>query len=157
MAVMGIGRSLASKVGDRRGQMTVELCAILPVAIIIAAIIVNVLTFFGECAEFDRVARNSVRLCSSSLPDGADSSSVMSNITSMISSQMESDKVECEAVGALKEGYVTYSLTYSYEPTLFGLPLRTNVFGVSMPEISHTIKMALDPYSPGKWLTSGVI
>lgn len=65
--------------------------------------------------------------------------------------------VACEASGALKGGgYVVYSLRYSYSPTLFGLPLRGSVFGVSMPEITHSIQMAVDPYTPGKWLTSGV-
>ena len=54
--------AICRKLADRSGQMTVELCAVLPVVIVIAAILVNVMTFFGECAEFDRVARNSVRL-----------------------------------------------------------------------------------------------
>ena len=71
---------------------------------------------------------------------------------------MESDDVNCESSGSLgAQGYVTYSLEYSYTPTLFGLPLRASVFGVTMPKISHCIQMAVDPYAPGKWLSSGVI
>ncbi len=150
--------AICRKLADRSGQMTVELCAVLPVVIVIAAILVNVMTFFGECAEFDRVARNSVRLCSSSLPEGADASSVSGNIVAMICAEMESDDVSCESSGPLgAQGYVTYSLEYSYTPTLFGLPLRATVFGVTMPKISHSIQMAVDPYAPGKWLSSGVI
>lgn len=149
---------LSGKTADRKGQMTVELCVVLPVVIVIAAILVNVLTFFGECAQFDRVARNSVRLCSSSLSEGADISSVTAEIVALISEEMDGGEVTCESSGAFKgQGYVTYSLEYSYTPTLFGLPLRGSVFGVSMPKITHGIKMAVDPYSPGKWLTSGAI
>lgn len=157
--------SLGRKLACKRGQMTVELCVVLPVIIAIAAILVNVMTFFGECAEFDRAARNSVRLCSTSLGDGADASSVSGDIVAMISEEMSYGKgdasgasvgnVACVASGSLKGGYITYSLRYSYSPTLFGLPLRGSIFGVSMPEIAHTVQMAVDPYTPGKWLTSG--
>lgn len=152
------GLDLRSKLREQRGQMTVELCVVLPVVIAIAAILVNVMTFFGDCAEFDRIARNSVRFCSSSLPEGADASSVSGEIVSMISEEMGSTDVRCESSGVMGgQGYVTYSLEYSYTPTLFGLPLRASVFGVSMPKIAHSIHMSIDPYSPGKWLSSGVM
>lgn len=154
-----IGRGCApmKKCAEQRGQMTVELCVVLPIVLALAAILVNVLTFFGECAEFDRVARNSVRLCASSLPEDTDAAAAVADITSMVSDEMHSDKVSCELTETSTTGYACYTLMYSYVPTLFGLPLRGSVFGVSMPEISHMIHMVIDPYHPGKWLSSGVV
>ena len=43
-----------------------ELVAVLPVAIVVAAITVNALVFFGDCAAFDRIARNAVRVYATS-------------------------------------------------------------------------------------------
>lgn len=37
--------AICRKLADRSGQMTVELCAVLPVVIVIAAILVNAMTF----------------------------------------------------------------------------------------------------------------
>ena len=47
---------------DERGQMTVELAAAFPVLIIVAVIAVNALAFFSECAAFDNVFRDAVRV-----------------------------------------------------------------------------------------------
>ena len=58
--------ALAARVDDGQGQMTMELMAVLPVAILIAIIAVNVLVFFGDCASFDRVARNAIRVYATS-------------------------------------------------------------------------------------------
>ena len=62
MAVRAGIALLCSRVqADDRGQMTVELLVVLPVVLIVAVVAVNALTFFGDCAAFDRVARNAVR------------------------------------------------------------------------------------------------
>ena len=45
-----------------RGQMTVQLAVAMPVLIIVAVIAVNALAFFAECAVFDRVAHEAVRV-----------------------------------------------------------------------------------------------
>lgn len=149
------GCDMKGRVKNEDGQMSVELCVVLPVVIAIAAILVNAMTFFGECAQFDRVARNSARICASSLAEGTDAFSVVGDMTAMISQKMDAGEVSCEAASSpVGDGYVTYSMRYSYEPTLFGLPLRGSVFGVSMPTMDHSIQITLDPYSPGKWLSS---
>ena len=40
------------------GQMSVELAATLPVVLVVALIILNLMRFVGACAQFDRVAPN---------------------------------------------------------------------------------------------------
>ena len=40
------------------GQATVELAVVLPVAIVLAVIVVNALSFFEACAAFDQPAGN---------------------------------------------------------------------------------------------------
>ena len=45
-----------------KGQMTVELAVAMPVLIVVAVIAANALTFFAECAVFDRVAHEAVRV-----------------------------------------------------------------------------------------------
>ena len=73
MAVRAGIALLCSRVqADDRGQMTVELLVVLPVVLIVAVVAVNALTFFGDCAAFDRVARNAVRLCAASPAYGQD-------------------------------------------------------------------------------------
>lgn len=145
----------AGLIDDERGQMTVELCIVFPVIIVIAAIAINALCFFSECAEFDRVARNCVRIYATSLPESADSGSVSASITSKICEEMETESVECQLSGDVKgSGNLTCTLTYKYSPNLLGMPLRGSIFGVSLPDIPHSIKMTVDPYSPGKWLWS---
>ena len=58
----GLLGAAAVKARQRGGQMTVELATVLPVALAIMAIVCNGMVFFSECAAFDRVARNAVRL-----------------------------------------------------------------------------------------------
>ena len=48
--------------GNDRGQSTVELALALPVMMITAVIAFNALMFFGNCATFDRVFREAVRV-----------------------------------------------------------------------------------------------
>ncbi|MEG1098291.1 MAG: TadE/TadG family type IV pilus assembly protein, partial [Raoultibacter sp.] len=48
------------------GQMTVEFAVVFPVLIIVAVIAVNALLFFSECAAFDRVARDAMRVYAAS-------------------------------------------------------------------------------------------
>ena len=69
------------------GQMTVELMAVLPVALIIAVIVVNALVFFGDCAAFDRVARNAVRVYATSPTYGAQAAQSQANVLSAVQAQ----------------------------------------------------------------------
>lgn len=140
---------------SEKGQMTVELCAVFPVVIVIAAILFNALVFFGNCAAFDRISRNEIRVYASSISDPT--SNVTSKIADSVKEKIGEGSVECESDGDVHSGgYVTFSLTYEYLPTLFGMDIRSDIFGVSLPAIRHTTKLTVDTYSPGKWLLTCV-
>ena len=144
MAVRAGIALLCSRVqADDRGQMTVELLVVLPVVLIVAVVAVNALTFFGDCAAFDRVARNAVRLCAASpaygqdAGRGAEEALVRDNLA-----------VGVEVSGGVL-GHVTYTATLAYAPTLFGLGLRDEVLGVRLPRLEHRVSLTVDPYKPG--------
>lgn len=146
--------------GDERAQMTVELCTVIPVCLIVAAIVMNALTFFSECATFDRIGRNAVRIAASSPADGESTSEMEAKILQLIESEMEGAQVTCEVrgrqvgdgLGASVLGFTTFELTYAYAPTLFGLTLRSSIFGISLPELHHSVSLAVDSYTPGRLL-----
>ncbi len=145
------------------GQMTIELCIALPVLIIVAVIAFNALTFFSECAKFDRLGRNAVVTQAATTTKGGSSTQMAANILSSIESEING-QIVVEASGydsgdggvsdALS--YATFRLTYEYSPTLFGIGMRDRILGVSMPKLKHTITLAVDTYTPGKWVWSFV-
>ena len=135
---------------DSSGQMTIELAAVMPVALAIALLATNALAFFGQCAVFDRVAHEAVRIhaASPAYRQGAAQSCAL---------------VEADIMTALGGGNVDVSVTHSpvaydldcytatleFSPTLFGMGLRSQVFGVSMPRLVHTTAYVVDSYRAG--------
>lgn len=129
--------------------MTVELCIVFPVAIIIAVIAVNALLFFGQCASFDRVARNAVRAIAASPSTKEASADLAARIEAMVEAELQLDAgaVECVAL-ASGDGVDRFRITHSFAPTLFGMGLRTQIWGVPVPKLSHATELALDRYAP---------
>lgn len=143
-------RRLAGALRDEGGQMTIELLVVLPVILIVAVIAVNALTFFGDCAAFDRVARNAVRICAASPGYGQDVGQSAAQVETMVGEALARDNLEVSAEasgGAL--GQVTFTVRLSYAPTLFGLGLRDEVLGVALPRLEHRVALTVDPYKPG--------
>lgn len=130
--------------------MTVELCVVFPVVIVIAVIATNALSFFGYCAEFDRVARNAVRTYATSLAYGESTDSAVSRVETALEEAMDASNLECD-VSASRNGlgYGSYEMTLRFKPTLFGLGLHSEVFGVPLPELSHQSRLTVCPYKPG--------
>lgn len=135
--------------GDERGQMTVELCIVFPVAIIIAVIAVNALLFFGQCASFDRAARNAVRVIAASPSTTEAPADLAARIGASVEEELQLDAgaVECVALAA-EDGVSRFRVTHWFTPTLFGMGLRTQIWGVPIPELSHATELALDVYAP---------
>lgn len=132
-----------------RGQMTVELAVIFPVLIIVAAISVNVLTFFSECASFDRQFAQAVRVCASSPAYGETAqgnAGLVSDRLAAFSRDYLEVSVSSESVGS---GHVKYAGELVYSPTLFGMGLRSEIFGVSLPKLTHAASYVIDPYKAG--------
>lgn len=147
----GLGRGkLKEKAVEEHGQMTVELCVVFPVVLIIAVIAVNAMAFFGDCAEFDRVSRNAIRQIATSPAHEQTVEQSIAKVQQAVESSLGSDNLECEA-SALQsaDGFIKYTVTVKYAPTLFGLGLKEEVFGVALPKLSHTTELTVDSYKPG--------
>lgn len=59
---MGVKKRARKAWANQAGQMTVELAVAFPVVVAVAVIAMNALLFLSECAAFDRVARDAVRV-----------------------------------------------------------------------------------------------
>lgn len=133
--------------------MTVELMAVLPVAIIIAVVAVNALSFFGDCASFDRLARNAIRVYATSPPYGGNAAQSQASVLGSLQSQVEDEfrkvSVSREAMGG---GLARYTATLEYAPNLFGMGMRSQVLGVQLPRLRHSTSLVVDPYKPGVFL-----
>ncbi len=124
--------------------MTVEAAVVFPVLLIVGFISVNALVFLGDCAAFDIVARDAIRL---QADDGGDcdrsAAEVRSRIEEALSMDYETVSVSCErtAVGHMDfRARITFSA-----PFLRG----AQVFGVSPPGLSHEISFSVSPYRSG--------
>lgn len=137
-------------VANERGQMTVELCLFLPVAIVIAVIVMNAVTFFGSCAEFDRVARNAVRVHATSPSYSQGSGERAQLVQGALDAAFTAENLSCDVcVSSDFQGFDTYEMTLDFQPTLFGMGLRDNVLGVPLPPLTHTSRLTVCPYKPG--------
>lgn len=134
----------------KRGQMAVELMAVLPVAIIIAAIAVNALVFFGDCAAFDRAARNAVRVYATSPGYGTTSGQVQAQIVAAVEQEVGGDfNVATVTREGVSGSLVRYTATLEYAPNLFGMGVRDSVLGVPLPHLRHSVSLVVDTYKPG--------
>lgn len=134
---------------SERGQMTVELCIVFPVVIIIAVIAVNALLFFGQCASFDRAARNAIRVVAASPSTKEAPADLAARIEAVVETELQLDAgmVECVALAA-EDGVSRFRIAHSFTPTLFGMGLRTQIWGVPIPQLSHATELAVDMYAP---------
>ena len=133
------------------GQMTVELAIALPVMIIIAVIAYNALAFFGECAAFDRLAQDAVRVYAASpaAGRGADDGCALALESLKRSFGSKANMEVSMAHGAAGANFDEFTATLDYHPTLFGLDLRAEVLGVPLPPMSHRTRIVVDVYKPG--------
>lgn len=132
------------------GQMTVELAVVFPVAIIVAVIAVNALLFISECASFDRLADQAIRVHATapSYGQGTERSRALveESLRESFARDNESVSVNASAVGL---GLVRFEAELVYRPTLFGMGLHSEVFGIELPPLRHSTGLTVDPYKPG--------
>ena len=156
---MGVMRSVGQVFGSRfvsgrihspSGQMTVELAVAFPVLIAVAVIAVNACTFFVDCAVFDRVAHEAVRIhaAAPAYRQGADQSCAL--VEQEIRAAIDAPNVDVTVShGPAGFDFMRFEATLEYAPTLFGLGLRSEVFGVALPRLSHSTTYVVDVYKPG--------
>lgn len=143
-------KPFCAKPNETRGQMTVELCVVIPVVIVIAVIACNALTFFGACAEFDRVGRNAVRTFAAVPAAGTEPGACEGSVLSAIEDALSADNLEFDVSSSSDyRGYEEYVMTMSFHPMLFGLGLKQEVLGVPLPPLTHESRLTVCPYKPG--------
>ena len=135
---------------DESGQMTVEFVIVFPVLIIVGVIAVNALLFLSDCAAFDRVARDAIRINGTSPAYGQSLEQSIAKIDQTIQANLDKEYLS-STVSASGDvlGHVTYTAELVFSPTLFGMGLRSSVFGISLPQFHHTASMTVDAYKPG--------
>lgn len=140
-------------VSSEGGQMMVELAVMIPVLVAVAAVAINAVLFFSECAAFDRIARNAIRIESVSPAYGQDAGESASLVQRVVDDAMhisEKDYLESSvSVSGGVGGRQTFHATISFSPTLFGLGLKSSVFGVALPRIEHSAELTVECYRPG--------
>jgi hypothetical protein len=149
--------------------MTVEMAVVIPVALAIVYIMVNVMMYLNACARFDPLAAEAVRTQAAS--PGADSYDIglrASRVQSVLAHNLSGyDQVVVRvqaqemSVGGIAEGIdseVGSALAFSLLPrqerytcTLLYRPwgFANGIFGVQLFEVSHTVEFVIDPYKPG--------
>ena len=130
--------------------MTVELAVAFPVLLIVAVIAVNALLFFSECAAFDRIAREAVRVHAASPAYGQGLEQSRALVADEVERAFEKPYLAVRvAVEGTDGGHARFTATLEFFPTLFGLGLKSSVFGVALPHLEHAVALAVDPYKPG--------
>ena len=135
---------------NKSGQMTVELAIVFPVLIVIAVVLVNALSFAGECARFDRVSRNAIRTQTSTPALSSSSRDLVISLQDELDLSFSANN-EKIVVDLNKEegGITTYECSLFWLPTLFGMGLKSEVFGVKLFELKHSIELSTDPHRSG--------
>ena len=134
----------------RRGQMTIELAIAMPALIIVAVIAVNALTFFADCAVFDRVAHEAVRVYATAPAYGQSAGQSCALVEQAIREAVDQPNIDVSVShGTTGFDFDQYTAVIEYSPTLFGLGLRSEVFGVALPTLSHSTTYVVDSYKPG--------
>lgn len=148
---MGITARTQRKTGRAQcGQMTVELAVCIPVLIAVALVVFNAMLFLENCAAFDRLARDAVRVYAATPAHGQSRSDSAVLVQSQLEEAFSEDYLSVSVqVSDKAPGFVTYTATLQFMPTLFGRHFSGTVFGVSIGVLSHTTQLVIDPYRPG--------
>ena len=132
------------------GQMTVELAVAFPVLIVVAVIAVNACTFFADCAVFDRVAHEAIRVHAASPAYRQGNAQSCALIEQEVKAALDAPNIDigvtCGGAGFDLE---RFTVSLQYTPTLFGMGLRTEVFGVPLPRLAHSTSLVVDVYKSG--------
>ena len=134
----------------RAGQMTVELAVAMPVLIVVALIAVNGCTFMADCAVFDRVSQEAIRVHAPSPAYRQTTARSCELIEQEIRSVMDAKNVNV-SVACSHEAldFERFTATLEYSPTLFGIGMRSSAFGVELPRATHSTSLVVDVYKPG--------
>ena len=132
------------------GQMTVELAVVFPMLLVVAVVAMNAVLSFSECAAFDRLVCDAVRVHAASPAYGQSLEQSRALVDDTLDQAFDRSYLEVRVVvEGIQGGYTRFTATLEFSPTLFGLGLRSSVFGVALPRLEHSASMTVDPYKPG--------
>lgn len=144
------GLKISCFVKGNKGQATVELAVVFPVIIIIAVIAVNALTFISTCANFDRAFKQEVATIASNPGYGQDVTNTKALLEEDLTEKFNNEFLEFEiSVENVSGGFQAFSGLLKMHPTLFGLGLRSEIFGIPLPTLNHNQKIVIEQYKPG--------
>ena len=132
------------------GQMTVELAVAIPAFIAVALVVFNAMLFLENCAAFDRLAKDAVRVHASSPAYGQSASDSAALIQASLQESFSADYCEVSVQSAsVSWGFMRYTATLRFTPTLFGRPFSGVVFSTVLAPLEHSAQLTVDPYRPG--------
>ena len=146
-------------VTDESGQMAVELAVLVPVAIVVALTVLNLMRFVGACAVFDRASLDAV-IAYGVAPAGEQTGiTAVEEVRSSVETALDDDscEVEVSAEGLADEGEGTFSLSSHLTRFSCTLVFRPWPTSLRMPGITYQAPLSLrhertlvvDRYRPG--------
>lgn len=151
-----------TRLREERAQATVEMAMIVPVLLVLALIVYNVMIFAGAVARFDRVVPDIV-LAHAVAPGGeGDESSIDASATvqAQIQDAMEGYELQVEVSSergtatsdsgllSLSGTFRTYTCAMHYEPWPSSLSIAG--FSLGAPAVlTHERAVTVDPWHPG--------
>ena len=145
---------------DERGQMSVELAVLMPVALALLVIVVDLMVFMGDCARFDRVSAQMVRInVASPSADayGRDASGAIQQGISAAMGGRDRLDIQVSYQGKLysatdEDGLLSllpqpqcYRCSMTYHPW----PFNVGFLGFAPLSIQHHRDYVIDSYRPG--------
>ena len=164
---MGGGKGAVARVREvlsgREAQATVEMAVVVPVLLVLALIVYNLMVFVSAVARFDRVVPDIV--LAQGVSPGADATGeAVTDASALIAEQveaaMEGYDVEIEVTSSAGEGdddgtsftligaLRTYTCTMSYTPWPTSLTIAGVDLGAPL-ELTHERAVTIDPWRSG--------
>ena len=135
---------------DCKGQATVEMAVVFPLALALVVVAFNMVNYLGICASFDRVFPQQARIYAAAPQFGSNQGDAVEAIQGALASEYSG---ECSSVNVVVSsdswGNSIFQATLEYEPSLFGLQFRSILFGAQLPTLKHRASFALNCYRPG--------
>lgn len=146
---------------DTKGQMTVELAVLIPIVIVVALIVINLMEFIDACAVFDVVSSDTVIAQAASPAQNISASAMCSELESAIATALRRENTCSVSVCCEDRGVAEKSITSSFLPhyakyicTLKFRPwpraLNLPIVSYSAPiELTHKKTIVIDRFKSG--------
>lgn len=146
-------------VAEDKAQATVEMAVVLPVLLILAILVYNVMLFACAVARFDHVVADVVMAQAVSPPGDSGATDGAARVAASLEEAMEGYRVLISVAGergASTDGGVLELVgalhTYRCEMRFQPWPGALSIAGVSLGaplELTHTRSITVDPWRPG--------